>query len=96
MIIWYNYSVGCAKNFLRSKNYYKHYHSAKLFQRRQFSLFNNKDKNDEANNLNNRTDFIQLYRNLIETKKIEHDPYQFKLILILQAYQEKIKINKCI
>ncbi|SOS77147.1 nucleotide binding protein, putative [Plasmodium sp. gorilla clade G1] len=90
MIIWYNYSVGCAKNFLRSKNYYKHYHSAKLFQRRQFSLFNNKDKNGEANNLNNRTDFIQLYRNLIETKKIEHDPYQFKLILILQALENNL------
>ncbi|SCO62085.1 Helicase conserved C-terminal domain containing protein, putative [Plasmodium berghei] len=55
-----------------------------------FSISNEKDniKKNVAKNTN--TGFIELYHKLLETKKIEKDPFQYKFILILQAFENNI------
>ncbi|CAD2099131.1 nucleotide binding protein, putative [Plasmodium vinckei brucechwatti] len=49
---------------------------------------NNTKKNEAPKNVN--TSFIELYHKLVETKKIEKDPFQYKLILVLQAFENNI------
>ncbi|CDU19560.1 AFG1-like ATPase, putative [Plasmodium yoelii] len=56
-----------------------------------FSISNEKHnikKNELAKNTN--TGFIELYHKLLETKQIEKDPFQYKFILVLQAFENNL------
>ncbi|SCN62376.1 nucleotide binding protein, putative [Plasmodium chabaudi adami] len=57
-----------------------------------FSISNEKHTNTKKNETpkNGNTGFIELYHKLVETKKIEKDPFQYKLILVLQAFENNL------
>ncbi|SCM25307.1 nucleotide binding protein, putative [Plasmodium chabaudi chabaudi] len=57
-----------------------------------FSISNEKHTNTKKNEVpkNGNTGFIELYHKLVETKKIEKDPFQYKLILVLQAFENNL------
>ncbi|GAB66849.1 nucleotide binding protein [Plasmodium cynomolgi strain B] len=64
----------------------------KFQQQAQFSLFNTEQKKLAENGVtgSGNTGFIQLYHDLVKTNKIERDPFQYKLVLILQALENNL------
>ncbi|GAW81339.1 hypothetical protein, conserved [Plasmodium gonderi] len=64
----------------------------KFQQEAQFSLFNNEEKKPKINSshISSNTNFIELYHNLVKTNKIERDPFQYKLVLILQSFENNL------
>ncbi|SBT77452.1 nucleotide binding protein, putative [Plasmodium ovale] len=78
----------CRKDFL------------KIQQQVHFSILNKEDnkqkqkgeekQKEKEKETSANTAFIHLYNTLVETKKIERDPFQYKLILILQAFENNL------
>ncbi|CRG92987.1 nucleotide binding protein, putative [Plasmodium gallinaceum] len=62
-----------------------------IFQQHvNFSLINNKTYEKNVDNLNNNKNLIELYHELVKTNKIESDPYQYNLVLVLQALENNL------
>ncbi|CRH00446.1 nucleotide binding protein, putative [Plasmodium relictum] len=59
-------------------------------QQINFSLFNDKKNQKNVHNLNNNHNLIQLYHELVKTNKIESDPHQYNLVLVLQALENNL------
>ncbi|ANQ08758.1 Nucleotide binding protein [Plasmodium coatneyi] len=89
------HSRGGIKSLRQVRTTISHYKRKllKFQQQAQFSLFNTEQRkvaeNDVTSSSGN-TGFIQLYHDLVKTNKIEQDPFQYKLVLILQALENNL------